>query len=158
MFFSWMKQHHLNWHQAIAQFTMRRRALWLLLAVMATFVLVTHQSVPMIDRDEARFSQASRQMAETGDVITIRFLDELRAKKPAGIYWLQAGSASLFSLDLIRDERRPARSRWQAQAARVASDRTLATSCASDLSTSANCWRLSSSSPAKAKASPWRAR
>ncbi len=107
MFFSWMKQHHLNWHQAIAQFTMRRRALWLLLAVMATFVLVTHQSVPMIDRDEARFSQASRQMAETGDVITIRFLDELRAKKPAGIYWLQAGSASLFGKDDVASYRLP---------------------------------------------------
>ncbi len=107
MVLSWMKQHHLNWHQAIAQFMMSRRALWLLLAVMASFVLVTHQAVPMIDRDEARFSQASRQMAETGDVITIKFLDELRAKKPAGIYWLQAASASLFGTDDVASYRLP---------------------------------------------------
>ena len=44
----------------------------------------------MIDRDEARFAQATRQMLETGDFLRIRFQDEARNKKPAGIYWLQA--------------------------------------------------------------------
>ncbi len=44
-----------------------------------------------IDRDEARFAQASKQMAETGDPVDIRFQDEVRYKKPVGIYWLQAG-------------------------------------------------------------------
>mgnify|MGYP000710292710 CR=1 FL=1 len=64
MLFPWMKHNNLNWHQTIAQFMMSRRALWLLLAIMTGFVLITHQAVPMLDRDEARFSQASRQMAE----------------------------------------------------------------------------------------------
>ena len=63
MLFPWMKHNNLNWHQTIAQFMMSRRALWLLLAIMTGFVLITHQAVPMLDRDEARFSQASRQMA-----------------------------------------------------------------------------------------------
>ena len=107
MLFPWMKHNNLNWHQTIAQFMMSRRALWLLLAIMTGFVLITHQAVPMLDRDEARFSQASRQMAETGDVITIRFLDELRAKKPAGIYWLQASSAALFGIDDVASYRLP---------------------------------------------------
>jgi 4-amino-4-deoxy-L-arabinose transferase and related glycosyltransferases of PMT family len=107
MLFPWMKHNNLNWHQTIAQFMMKRRALWLLLAIMTGFVLITHQTVPMLDRDEARFSQASRQMAETGDVITIRFLDELRAKKPAGIYWLQASSAALFGIDDVASYRLP---------------------------------------------------
>ena len=52
-------------------------------------------SLPPIDRDEARFAQASRQMLESGDVVDIRFQDQPRHKKPAGIYWLQATSAGL---------------------------------------------------------------
>jgi 4-amino-4-deoxy-L-arabinose transferase-like glycosyltransferase len=47
-------------------------------------------SLPVTDRDEARFAQASRQMVETGDWVRVRFRDEARNKKPAGIYWLQA--------------------------------------------------------------------
>ncbi len=30
-------------------------------------------------------------MLETGDYVDIRFQDEVRYKKPVGIYWLQAG-------------------------------------------------------------------
>jgi 4-amino-4-deoxy-L-arabinose transferase-like glycosyltransferase len=48
--------------------------------------------IPPIDRDEARFAQATKQMIESGDYIDIRFQDEVRYKKPAGIYWLQAGA------------------------------------------------------------------
>ncbi|MXN64275.1 phospholipid carrier-dependent glycosyltransferase [Stappia sp. GBMRC 2046] len=48
--------------------------------------------VPPLDRDEPRFAQASKQMAETGDFVDIRFQDEARHKKPAGIYWLQAAA------------------------------------------------------------------
>ena len=70
--------------------------LLLVLACLAAAVLVGHQTVPPMDRDESRFAQASKQMVQTGDVVTIRFQDDIRAKKPAGIYWLQAASASLF--------------------------------------------------------------
>jgi 4-amino-4-deoxy-L-arabinose transferase-like glycosyltransferase len=52
-------------------------------------------SVPAMDRDEARYSQASRQMLETGDFVDIRFQDVPRHVKPAGTYWLQAISVSL---------------------------------------------------------------
>lgn len=54
-------------------------------------------SLPVMDRDEARFVQATRQMAESGDYVVVRFQDELRAKKPVGIYWLQAGMVDLLS-------------------------------------------------------------
>src|SRR5579863_8280809 len=47
-------------------------------------------AIPVTDRDEARFAQATRQMLETGDFLRIRFRDEARNNKPAGIYWLQA--------------------------------------------------------------------
>ncbi|HEX3952380.1 MAG TPA: glycosyl transferase, partial [Stellaceae bacterium] len=54
-------------------------------------------TIPPLDRDEARFTQATRQMLETGDFLRIRFQDEARNKKPAGIYWLQAAAVSAFS-------------------------------------------------------------
>jgi 4-amino-4-deoxy-L-arabinose transferase-like glycosyltransferase len=44
------------------------------------------------DRDEARFAQATKQMLETGDYVDIRFLNEVRYKKPVGVYWLQAAA------------------------------------------------------------------
>ena len=49
-------------------------------------------SLPVLDRDEARFAQASRQMIETGDYVRIRVQDTDRNKKPIGIHWLQAGA------------------------------------------------------------------
>src|ERR1700693_6225401 len=47
--------------------------------------------IPPIDRDEARFAQATKQMIENRDYVDMRFQDEVRYKKPVGIYWLQAG-------------------------------------------------------------------
>ncbi len=54
-------------------------------------------SIPPIDRDEARFAQATRQMIESGDYVRIYFQEEPRHKKPVGIYWLQAMAVSFFS-------------------------------------------------------------
>src|SRR4029077_18787440 len=34
--------------------------------------------------------QAKKQMMESGDFVDIRFQDEVRYKKPVGIYWMQA--------------------------------------------------------------------
>lgn len=47
-------------------------------------------AIPPLDRDEARYIQATHQMAETGDYVDIRFQDASRYKKPVGIYWLQS--------------------------------------------------------------------
>ena len=54
-------------------------------------------TLPVTDRDEARFAQSSRQMLETGNYIDIRFQDVPRYKKPIGIYWLQAASVAALS-------------------------------------------------------------
>jgi 4-amino-4-deoxy-L-arabinose transferase-like glycosyltransferase len=54
-------------------------------------------TIPPIDRDEARFAQATRQMVETGDYVDIRFQDEVRYKKPVGIYWMQAAAVHTAS-------------------------------------------------------------
>jgi 4-amino-4-deoxy-L-arabinose transferase-like glycosyltransferase len=67
-----------------------RRALALLVLVSLLAFLPGFFQIPPIDRDEARFAQATKQMVETGDYVDIRFQDEVRYKKPIGIYWLQA--------------------------------------------------------------------
>ena len=54
------------------------------------FFLPGFFTIPAIDRDEARFAQATKQMVESGDFVDIRFQDDVRYKKPVGIYWLQA--------------------------------------------------------------------
>ena len=40
--------------------------------------------IPPVDRDEARFAQATKQMMETHEYVDIRFQDEVRYKKPVG--------------------------------------------------------------------------
>lgn len=69
---------------------------WTLFVLLTLGVLAGHQTLGVMDRDEARFAQSSKQMAQSGDIITPRFQDELRAKKPAGIYWFQTASAKIF--------------------------------------------------------------
>ena len=54
------------------------------------FFLPGFFNIPAIDRDEPRFAQATKQMVETGDFVDIRFQDDVRYKKPVGIYWMQA--------------------------------------------------------------------
>jgi 4-amino-4-deoxy-L-arabinose transferase-like glycosyltransferase len=66
------------------------RALLLLVFVALVSFLPGFFNIPPVDRDEARFAQATKQMLEAGDYIDIRFQDEVRYKKPVGIYWLQA--------------------------------------------------------------------
>lgn len=78
-----------------------------LLVLMAGMVLPGIATLPPMDRDEARFAQASRQMLESGDFVTVRFQHELRAKKPVGIYWLQSASAQIFGKDHIASYRLP---------------------------------------------------
>jgi 4-amino-4-deoxy-L-arabinose transferase-like glycosyltransferase len=54
-------------------------------------------NIPPIDRDEARFAQATKQMVETSDFVDIRFQDDVRYKKPVGIYWLQSAAVETAS-------------------------------------------------------------
>ena len=78
-------------------------------ALLAGFLcfLPGQASIAPMDRDEARFAQSSKQMLTSGDYITPRFQQDLRAKKPVGIYWMQSFSASLFGADHIASYRLP---------------------------------------------------
>lgn len=78
---------------------LRPLALPLLLAVCLLLFWPGFATVPPVDRDEARFAQATAQMVTSGDYIDIRLQDAPRHKKPVGIYWLQAAAVGVVGDD-----------------------------------------------------------
>jgi 4-amino-4-deoxy-L-arabinose transferase-like glycosyltransferase len=54
-------------------------------------------AMPVLDRDEPSFAQASAQMLESRDFVSINFQETPRNKKPVGIHWLQALSVAAVS-------------------------------------------------------------
>jgi 4-amino-4-deoxy-L-arabinose transferase-like glycosyltransferase len=68
------------------------RAIAFLLLCGLLFFLPGFFNIPPVDRDETRFAQATKQMVESGDYVDIRFQDDVRYKKPVGIYWLQSAA------------------------------------------------------------------
>ncbi len=60
-------------------------------------------SLPPIDRDEPRYMQATTQMLKTGNFVDVRFQDQPRYLQPAGIYWLEAASVTLFGTPGARE-------------------------------------------------------
>jgi 4-amino-4-deoxy-L-arabinose transferase-like glycosyltransferase len=87
----------------------RRPGGWRGPAVAAVFTLLAglpgFLAMPPLDRDEARFAQATAQMLEQDDYVVIRFQDQPRFKKPVGIHWMQALAASAFGDAALRDIR-----------------------------------------------------
>ena len=77
----------------------RRWHVVILALLTMAMVLPGLSSLPVIDRDEPRFAQASVQMAETNDLLNIRFQEEARNKKPAGAYWAQTAMIKTFVHD-----------------------------------------------------------
>ncbi|MFL6589902.1 MAG: ArnT family glycosyltransferase [Chthoniobacterales bacterium] len=53
-------------------------------------------TIPLVDRDEPRFAEASREMRERSDFVIPYFNDKYRFDKPAFIYWTQIASYHFF--------------------------------------------------------------
>jgi len=53
-------------------------------------------SLPLIDRDEPRFAEASREMIQRGDYVVPYFNNQLRLDKPPLTYWAQVASYHIF--------------------------------------------------------------
>jgi 4-amino-4-deoxy-L-arabinose transferase-like glycosyltransferase len=70
--------------------------LLLLFAAVAIIDSLGNNTLPLIDRDEPRFAEASREMRQSGDFVIPRVNGEYRFDKPPLIYWCQVGSALLF--------------------------------------------------------------
>ena len=90
------KAQTLDWPQK-AKATILRHPVIALGLLTLLFHLPGLTSLPPLDRDEARFAQATAQMLESGDYIDIRFQNTPRYNKPIGIYWLQSLSVKAFS-------------------------------------------------------------
>ena len=73
------------------------RAVGFLLLCALLLFLPGFFTIPPVDRDEARFAQATKQMVESGDYVDIRFQEDVRYKKPVGIYWLQSAAVEAAS-------------------------------------------------------------
>src|SRR5947207_11041779 len=60
------------------------------------FHLVGTWSLPLIDRDEPRFAEASREMRERADFVVPFFNNQFRFDKPPLTYWFQVASYRVF--------------------------------------------------------------
>ena len=60
------------------------------------FHMVGTWSLPLVDRDEPRFAEASREMVERGDYVVPYFNNQLRLDKPPLAYWAQVASFQIF--------------------------------------------------------------
>ena len=83
----------------LSKLTHRPWHILILMGLTLAMVLPGITSLPVIDRDEARFAQASVQMAETNDLLHIKFQEEARNKKPAAAYWAQTAMIKTFNRD-----------------------------------------------------------
>jgi 4-amino-4-deoxy-L-arabinose transferase-like glycosyltransferase len=62
----------------------------------AVFHILGTWSLPLIDRDEPRFAEASREMIERDNYIVPYFNNQLRLDKPPLTYWAQVASYHIF--------------------------------------------------------------
>jgi 4-amino-4-deoxy-L-arabinose transferase-like glycosyltransferase len=60
------------------------------------FESLGNNTLPLIDRDEPRFAEASREMRQSGDFIIPRVNGAYRFDKPPLIYWCQVASSMVF--------------------------------------------------------------
>lgn len=75
---------------------MSARTSLLLFAALVVFFSLGNWALPLIDRDEPRFAEASREMLERGEFIVPTFNGAPRYDKPALIYWCQMAAYKLF--------------------------------------------------------------
>ena len=68
----------------------------LLFFACVAFHVIGTWSIPLIDRDEPRFAESSREMIERGDYIVPHFNNQLRLDKPPLAYWAQVASYKIF--------------------------------------------------------------
>ncbi|HEY5894365.1 MAG TPA: glycosyltransferase family 39 protein [Chthoniobacterales bacterium] len=67
-----------------------------LFLVALLFHIAGSWSLPLIDRDEPRFAEASREMLERQDFVVPYFNNEYRFDKPPLTYWLQTAAYRVF--------------------------------------------------------------
>jgi 4-amino-4-deoxy-L-arabinose transferase-like glycosyltransferase len=92
----------LRWQRKIQTATLRAMSSWLdklaarpqrsIILLSLLLLLAGNWILPLTDRDEARFGEASREMIQRGDYIVPWFNGNWRFDKPVLIYWCQIAS------------------------------------------------------------------
>lgn len=86
----------LFWREQLEKNSRNLRPYLILSVLCIILYLPGIAALPVTDRDEPMYAQASRQMVEDGEYIKINFQKTPRNKKPSGIYWLQTLSVKAF--------------------------------------------------------------
>jgi 4-amino-4-deoxy-L-arabinose transferase-like glycosyltransferase len=68
----------------------------ILFSACVLFHILGTWNLPLVDRDEPRFAEASREMIERGNYIVPYFNNQLRLDKPPLTYWAQIASYQIF--------------------------------------------------------------
>lgn len=86
--------------QQTADYTKHPKALSIgLFVLLGILFFLNLGTFPLFDLDEGAFSEATREMLQSGNFINITLEGEPRHDKPILIYWVQAVSVSLFGLN-----------------------------------------------------------
>ncbi|WP_200762318.1 ArnT family glycosyltransferase [Nitrosophilus alvini] len=78
--------------------TLIRYSDWILAAAIFLSFFASLSMAPLFDLDEGAFSEATREMLQSGNYLTTYLNGELRFDKPILIYWLQALSVKIFGM------------------------------------------------------------
>jgi dolichol-phosphate mannosyltransferase len=79
----------------------KRGARWaagIVLAMVSTLMLVPNLSYPLVDPDESRYAEVSREMLESGDYVVPTRFGRPYLDKPPLLYWLTAASFRGFGV------------------------------------------------------------
>jgi len=82
--------------KAIPDSRLRRIAPFLLIFIALLILLPANNLLPLIDRDEPRFAQATREMIDRDEWVVPYFNEEYRFDKPILIYWMMRTSYAVF--------------------------------------------------------------
>jgi 4-amino-4-deoxy-L-arabinose transferase-like glycosyltransferase len=82
----------------LAEIVFAREWKWgaLIFALVVLFAVPQAALLPLLDRDEPRFAEASREMRESGNFVVPTFDHAPRYAKPPLIYWLQASAFAVL--------------------------------------------------------------
>src|SRR5579864_6440407 len=70
-----------------------------ILLLSLVLLLAGNWILPLTDRDETRFAEASREMLQRGDYVVPWFNGQWRFDKPVLIYWCQSASYRVFGVN-----------------------------------------------------------
>lgn len=91
-------QLHASGDESLGKGFWTARISWILVALTLLLLVPGTSTLPLIDRDEPRFAQATREMMERGEWVLPYFNQKYRFDKPILSYWLMRASYAVFGI------------------------------------------------------------